>query len=86
MPAHSHAANCLSGTAGDSENAILWAKTAGASRQQAPPNYASQASSTVQMNPQAIGVAGGNQPHNNMPPYLGVSFCIALQGIYPPRS
>jgi len=30
--------------------------------------------------------AGGSQPHNNMQPYLAVSYIIALQGIYPPRS
>lgn len=30
--------------------------------------------------------AGGSQPHNNMQPYLGISYIIALQGIYPPRS
>lgn len=29
---------------------------------------------------------GGNQPHNNLMPYLTLNFCIALQGIYPPRS
>jgi microcystin-dependent protein len=29
--------------------------------------------------------AGGNLPHNNLQPYLTVNFCIALQGIYPPR-
>jgi microcystin-dependent protein len=38
------------------------------------------------MAPQAIGSAGGNQPHNNMMPFLVLNFCIALQGIYPPRS
>lgn len=27
--------------------------------------------------------SGGSQPHENMQPYLGVNFCIALQGIYP---
>lgn len=27
--------------------------------------------------------AGGSQPHNNMQPYLTLSFCIALQGIFP---
>jgi microcystin-dependent protein len=86
MAAHNHGVNCLSGTAGDSNNAILWAKTAGASRQQAPPNYASQAPSTVVMNAGAIGPAGSNAPHNNMPPYLCLNFCIALQGIYPQRS
>lgn len=27
--------------------------------------------------------AGGGQPHQNQQPYLGVNFCIALQGVYP---
>jgi microcystin-dependent protein len=29
---------------------------------------------------------GGNQPHNNMCPYLVLNFCIALQGIFPSRN
>ena len=29
---------------------------------------------------------GGNQPHENMPPFQVVNFCIALQGIYPSRN
>lgn len=35
---------------------------------------------------QAVAPAGGSQPHNNMQPYLTLSFCIALQGVFPPRS
>ena len=34
----------------------------------------------------AIATAGGNLPHNNMMPYVGINFCIALQGIFPPRA
>ena len=34
----------------------------------------------------AIGAAGGGQPHANRQPYLGLQFCIALQGVFPPRS
>jgi microcystin-dependent protein len=34
---------------------------------------------------QAIGPAGGSQPHNNMQPYLTLNFCIAMQGIFPAR-
>ncbi len=34
----------------------------------------------------ALGTTGGSQPHNNMPPYLSLSFIIALQGEYPARS
>jgi microcystin-dependent protein len=33
-----------------------------------------------------IGLAGGSQPHENMQPYQVISFCIALQGIYPSQS
>ena len=35
---------------------------------------------------QALGPAGGSQAHNNMQPYLALHFCIALQGVFPPRS
>jgi microcystin-dependent protein len=35
--------------------------------------------------PDAVGVSGGSLPHNNMMPYLTLYFCIALQGVYPPR-
>jgi microcystin-dependent protein len=35
---------------------------------------------------QSISVAGGSLPHNNMMPYLTLNFCIALQGVFPPRS
>lgn len=31
------------------------------------------------------GPTGGDQPHNNMMPYLTFYFCIALQGVFPPR-
>jgi microcystin-dependent protein len=39
----------------------------------------------VQMSPSALGPAGGSLPHNNMMPYLTIYFCIALQGVFPPR-
>lgn len=33
----------------------------------------------------AISATGGDNPHNNMQPYLTLNFCIALQGVFPPR-
>ena len=39
----------------------------------------------TQLNFQALAPAGGDQPHNNMQPYLTFYFCIALQGVFPPR-
>jgi microcystin-dependent protein len=38
------------------------------------------------MNDNTVAPAGGDQPHNNMQPYLTLNFCIALQGVYPPRT
>jgi microcystin-dependent protein len=45
------------------------------------------------MAPAAVGLtgaptlvaAGGNQPHNNMQPYLVLNYCIALTGVFPAR-
>lgn len=37
------------------------------------------------MNPQMLSVTGSSFPHNNMQPYLALNFCIALQGVFPPR-
>jgi microcystin-dependent protein len=35
------------------------------------------------MAPNAVSSAGGSQPHDNMQPYLCISFIIALEGIFP---
>lgn len=35
---------------------------------------------------EALAPSGGDQPHNNMQPYLTFYFCIALQGVFPPRT
>jgi microcystin-dependent protein len=40
----------------------------------------------VQLAPTALAPAGGDQPHNNLQPYLTFNFNIALQGVFPPRS
>lgn len=44
------------------------------------------ANSLVSMAPETLAPAGGDQPHNNMQPYLTFYFCIALQGVFPPRT
>ncbi len=44
------------------------------------------ASDGTTMNPSMIGIAGGSQPHENIQPYLALSFCIALEGIFPSRN
>ena len=43
-------------------------------------------SNLVAMNDSALAPAGGDQPHNNLQPYLTFYFNIALQGVFPPRT
>jgi microcystin-dependent protein len=82
MPAHTHPVQCLS--AGDGSNSPAGNVWAGGGRG-APPTYTPSSPQNVPMSPSATSVAGGNQPHNNMPPFLGLTFIIALQGVFPPR-
>ena len=83
MPAHSHSANAFSGngSSGDPTNNV-WASVVVA--RQGVSLYGT--SQNAQMSSNALAPAGGDQPHNNMPPYLTRNFCIALQGVYPPRT
>lgn len=38
------------------------------------------------LSPAAIGLAGGNQPHENRPPFAVLNFVIAIVGIFPSRN
>lgn len=82
MPAHSHAAAASTNLGDQSSPANNVSATGAGGRGQN--FYASGADSA--MSSQAIGQVGGSQPHNNLPPYLALNFCICLQGVYPPRS
>jgi microcystin-dependent protein len=81
IPAHNHSV-MPQGAPGDTNlpagNAI--ARTVGATP------YLPPGGGLVAMAPQALPPAGGDQPHNNMQPYLTFYFCIALQGVFPQRS
>ncbi|MFC6356147.1 phage tail protein [Luethyella okanaganae] len=82
MPSHSHVAQAVAALGTTSTpNQNAWAEPRYG--RAAERNYA--ATSNTTMHPQSIGVAGGNLPHNNMPPYLVVNYIIAMQGIFPPR-
>ncbi|HEV2773683.1 MAG TPA: tail fiber protein [Thermoleophilaceae bacterium] len=47
--------------------------------------YTNQISNLTPLAPQALTPTAGDQPHNNMQPYLTFYFNIALQGVFPPR-
>jgi microcystin-dependent protein len=81
IPNHSHALQA-SGQPGEDPQAVgeSFGRSVGANL------YQASNAGLVQMSGQAITQAGGSQPHNNMQPYLTLNFCIALQGVFPPRT
>lgn len=81
IPSHSHAMRASSDPGdlfGPGPSTSLGASTGAAAYQ--PSN-----SNLISMAPESISPAGGDQPHNNMQPYLTFYFCIALQGVFPAR-
>ena len=81
IPSHSHT---LRGT---SDDADLKAPTSNRVLARSVSGFAYTASvPDVDMASGALAPAGGDQPHNNMQPYLTFYFCIALQGVFPPRT
>lgn len=80
LPAHDHALRATASPTATSPGGAALSATANGSRAYRIPG------ATAPMAPQALASAGGGAPHNNRQPYLGVHFCIALQGLYPSRS
>lgn len=48
--------------------------------------YSTVPSALTSLNAATLSNVGGSQPHNNLQPFLVISFCIALQGIFPSRN
>jgi len=81
IPAHAHALRAYRSDPADrfqAKDAVLARANNG--------NVYNTAANLVPMSPQTLAPAGGDQPHNNMQPYLTLYFNIALQGVFPPRS
>ena len=78
MPQHIHflQASSTSGDSAFANNTVL----AGALNLYGP------AANLTNLDPNSVSNVGGNQPHNNMMPYLVLNFCIALQGIFPSQT
>lgn len=81
LPQHNHSAQATSLTASVATPNASVVIASGASE----PAFIATAPDG-QMAANSIAPAGGNQPHNNLAPYLGLNFCIALEGIFPSRN
>jgi microcystin-dependent protein len=79
IPAHTHAVQASSTTA----DAPIPGTTVLANANNV---YHSPDSALLPLRTGSVQEAGGSQGHDNMQPYLVLNFCIALQGLYPPRN
>jgi microcystin-dependent protein len=78
LPTHTHAENATTATSttnNPTSSVMLSQSTAS--------NLYAAASNLQAMAPNAVANVGGSQAHLNMQPFLTLSFCIALQGIFP---
>jgi microcystin-dependent protein len=83
IPMHAHAANCHADNSNQtSPVGAGWSNSTGGRK---PADIYSSKFDTA-MSAQAISPTGGNNPHNNMQPYLGINYIIALQGVFPSRN
>ncbi|RAZ91306.1 phage tail protein [Mesorhizobium hawassense] len=81
IPMHSH------GMTGNINPANLATPSSARSLARTSPGQAYSATvNLTNMSDQAVAPAGGDQPHNNLQPFLTCNFCIALQGVFPPRT
>jgi microcystin-dependent protein len=78
MPAHAHSLG-----AGTNGNSDAPASNGMARSPSAVPQFAGTPNTAL--GPTAVNSYGGDQPHNNLQPYLTLNYIIALQGIFPQR-
>ena len=83
IPSHAHAlmaSSTISSKPSPAGNSLARISSGGT------PYVAAAGAPLVSFSPTALTPVGGDQPHNNMQPYLTLNFCIALQGVFPPRT
>ena len=83
IAAHNHGVACINGAGSlNSPANAVWSNAKG---DRVSPSLYAAAATGVNMNATDLQITGGNQAHNNLPPYLSIFFVIAMQGIYPSR-
>ena len=84
MPAHIHGVNPNANSTDGNPSAVNGPAGAFPGYSDNAPLYATTSNAT--MGPSNTGFTGGSQPHNNMQPFLGLNFIIAIQGVFPSRN
>lgn len=94
IPQHNHFLKVDATAAGSANTSApaankSFGQTAGSATEGTAPvfnMYSTATSPVAALAPQALGIAGGSQPHENRQPFLTFNICIALAGIYPSRN
>ena len=87
IPPHSHPFPAVAAQATtNAPSGALPAEGHGSGRGAFPVNLYAPLQTRVPLASGQVAPAGGGHAHNNLQPYLTLNWCIALQGIYPPRS
>jgi len=89
MPSHNHSfmANNANATVASPAGAVYMAGHYSDQGKEGQVDlYAVTNTPATSLNPAALSITGGGGPHNNLQPYLTLNFCIAMQGIFPPRT
>lgn len=82
LPLHNHPlmAHAMAGSTG-----VNTAAGNALTQSESPMNLYQPTGTPIAMSPQAISPIGGSLPHNNLQPYMMLTFIIALRGIFPQR-
>ena len=80
MPAHTHAmlASSTAASTAHGPSEVLGASTA--------MHFYGTGTPGMAMDANALAPVGGNQPHDNMPPFVALSYIVSLFGIYPSQN
>jgi microcystin-dependent protein len=84
IPAHAH--STVAYDQGDPANLPDPQPTYALTRSSGGSGWTTTLTNFVSFDPRAVGIAGGSLPHNNLQPFLTLTFIIAMQGVFPPRS
>ena len=81
MPNHTHGVQCDTSAL----QTTLLSPNNGVPSNTSPKTIYADRTASAPMSPFMVSISGSSLPHNNLQPYLVLSYCIAMQGVFPPR-